>query len=442
MGRIALAKRGGKDTLSPALSFRGRLLAALLLILVVPIGAIGVLLFALPGESREGISDARLAGALPAVIAGYDERLDQARAEATTMAMDPVFARALAEGDRPRIETELRKRRPLFAEVHGPNGQLLASVGVVDPIATASVRARADGRLLGRIVVSELGAEAFVDRVARETTLEAILVEGDEAISATVDAGDVKFGSKVPASRDISLPDGKFRARVVELPDTRRDLRLALLGPRGAAKLSGGQAAVGVLLGIFVLVALGLIVPLLRQLQLTHEKTAEEAGTDPLTGLANQRRLHETIEREIRRSGRFGRPLSLLMLDLDDFKQVNDAHGHLRGDEVLREVAALLVGESREVDEPGRYGGEEFVVVLPETTTEGAAEMAERVRARVEDEIVHTPGGKTLTASIGIATLPTHAADYRGLIAAADSALYGAKRQGKNRVFTANGGNA
>jgi diguanylate cyclase (GGDEF)-like protein len=171
-----------------------------------------------------------------------------------------------------------------------------------------------------------------------------------------------------------------------------------------------------------------------------HELVSEQALTDELTGLANNRAFRETISREAARAERFGHELSLVILDVDDFKQVNDRHGHLQGDEVLRVIGTILQSEPRAIDEAARYGGEEFVVALPETGSEGAIELAERIRTRLEQEgIMAVDGGDPLrvTASFGTATLPDAAGNIRELFEAADEALYEAKRQGKNRVVTA-----
>ena len=171
-----------------------------------------------------------------------------------------------------------------------------------------------------------------------------------------------------------------------------------------------------------------------------HELVSEQAVTDELTGLANARAFRDLAEKEVARAARFGHTLSLLMLDLDDFKQVNDTYGHLQGDEVLRTLGRILDSESRGVDEPARYGGEEFVIALPETDLEGAVELAERVRTRLESqEIARLDGGGVIrvTASVGAASIPRSAHDLRDLIAAADAALYRAKAGGKNRVETA-----
>jgi diguanylate cyclase (GGDEF)-like protein len=171
-----------------------------------------------------------------------------------------------------------------------------------------------------------------------------------------------------------------------------------------------------------------------------HELVSEQAVTDELTGLPNHRAFREAMAKEAARAQRFRHDLSLLILDIDDFKQVNDTHGHLQGDAVLRAVGRIVDDESREIDEPARYGGEEFVVALPETSLEGALEVAERIRSRIERQairLVQGPGKLTVTASLGAATMGPAAEDVNSLIAAADEALYAAKRAGKNRVVSA-----
>jgi diguanylate cyclase (GGDEF)-like protein len=171
-----------------------------------------------------------------------------------------------------------------------------------------------------------------------------------------------------------------------------------------------------------------------------HELVSRQAVTDELTGLSNQRRFRELMAKEDERAHRFGHDLSLLLLDIDDFKRVNDTHGHLKGDEVLRLVGRVLDEESRGIDEPARYGGEEFAVALPETGLAGAVEVAERIRSRIESQRVPGVDGADLlrvTVSIGAASIPASADGTRDQIAAADAALYEAKRAGKNRVVTA-----
>ena len=164
------------------------------------------------------------------------------------------------------------------------------------------------------------------------------------------------------------------------------------------------------------------------------------ASTDPLTQTLNRRALMERLVSEIERARRYALVLTLLMLDLDHFKAVNDTYGHLLGDRVLREVSRILQREARTVDVVARFGGEEFVVVLPETSEEGAIAFAERIRLRIAecgiqcDDRLDTV---SLTVSIGVASFPSARVDSaEELIARADEALYRAKASGRNQVCT------
>ena len=172
-----------------------------------------------------------------------------------------------------------------------------------------------------------------------------------------------------------------------------------------------------------------------------HETVQRQAVTDELTGLFNHRRFQEVMTQEVERARRYGQEMGLIMLDIDNFKRVNDTYGHLQGDMVLREVARVLRQSSREIDEPARYGGEEMAVALPQTDLDGAYRFAERVRRRIEAlELPLLDGDGTLkvTASFGAASLgPAPATDKDALVAAADAALYRAKRSGKNRTVRA-----
>ena len=161
------------------------------------------------------------------------------------------------------------------------------------------------------------------------------------------------------------------------------------------------------------------------------------ASTDALTGCLNRRALHEKLERELDRARRYNLVLTILMIDLDRFKEINDSHGHLAGDAVLRQLGDILRHEARSVDIVARYGGEEFVIVLPDTAMEGGMIFADRVRARVADHLFNSSAGSLrVTVSVGVAMFPDQGLETAdAVISQADAALYRAKAGGRNRVM-------
>ena len=166
-------------------------------------------------------------------------------------------------------------------------------------------------------------------------------------------------------------------------------------------------------------------------------RLTRQAHTDALTGLANRRALTTRLEDELQRAGRNGTSLSFVIADIDDFKPINDNFGHQMGDDVIKAVAAVLAGAVRETDLPVRFGGEEFVLVLPGARLGNARRTADAIRTAIAELEVPNPRGEPVrvTASFGIAEFPTYATP-EALLAAADAALYQAKRAGKNRVAT------
>ncbi len=169
-----------------------------------------------------------------------------------------------------------------------------------------------------------------------------------------------------------------------------------------------------------------------------YSDAREQSIRDGLTGAYNHRHFQESLQREVGRAERQGRTLSVLLLDIDDFKAVNDRYGHPVGDAILERIVAEIRSEVRgDMDLVARYGGEEFAVILPETPIEVAAEVAERIRRRIDERLFRPPEAEDVirvTVSIGLAAYPNDASNKKELIERADAALYRAKRGGKNAV--------
>jgi diguanylate cyclase (GGDEF)-like protein len=182
----------------------------------------------------------------------------------------------------------------------------------------------------------------------------------------------------------------------------------------------------------------------LRRLEEANRQLREMAVQDSVTRLYNHAYFHETLGVETERAQRYARTLSLIMLDIDGFKAVNDTHGHPFGDQVLRGLAQILRSSLREMDLAARYGGDEFALILPETSGSGAGIAAERLRSRVEREVFSDDRGTSahITVSLGVATFPHDAENHQEMVKRADRALYSAKAGGGNRVGFAAGSQA
>jgi diguanylate cyclase (GGDEF)-like protein len=232
-------------------------------------------------------------------------------------------------------------------------------------------------------------------------------------------------GSPPPAGRGVTLPLARQMRVRAYLPSSVESHR------QNAAYLRVAEAGLLALLALMLLTLI-LARPLLRAFRWTEEQ-ASEARVDALTGLANRRALEEILAAEISRAQRFAHQLAVVLLDLDRFKEINDSFGHAAGDGMLRAVSRLLTSLARQGDTVARWGGEEFVVVLPETDLAGARRFAERLRRTIE---AHAVGDLTTSASCGVATmLPEDSVEE--LLGAADQALYRAKSNGRNRTESA-----
>ncbi len=176
-----------------------------------------------------------------------------------------------------------------------------------------------------------------------------------------------------------------------------------------------------------------------QELEVANRKLRKLSITDGLTELFNHRHVHELLHEEFERSRRSGEPLAVVMIDLDRFKAVNDTYGHPTGDVILYETARIIRETAREIDMVGRYGGEEFIAILPNTAEEEASKFAERVRAAVEGYVFRDEANEVrMTASSGVASFPGIDSDTpEALLKRADEALYVAKESGRNRVVRA-----
>lgn len=166
-----------------------------------------------------------------------------------------------------------------------------------------------------------------------------------------------------------------------------------------------------------------------------HDNTMKLAITDGLTGLYNHRHFQEVLEKEVSRATRYNDPFSLLIIDIDNFKQVNDRYGHQFGDKVLKQLSEILMSSCRDSDTVARYGGEEFAIILPKVDSTQATLLTQRIKKDIKHKSAALMEGKSpLTVSIGIATCPADDPSRQGLIEKADKALYTAKARGKNRA--------
>jgi diguanylate cyclase (GGDEF)-like protein len=236
--------------------------------------------------------------------------------------------------------------------------------------------------------------------------------------------------------KDPRVHDGSI-ATVVAFPLSCRGRRIgALIGLDRVASTREPRLAAVVLRSVRVLlepVAVALDNAVLL-------KRAEALSvTDDLTSLYNSRYLNQVLRRESKRASRNGRPLSLLFIDLDGFKAVNDAHGHLCGSRALVEAAAIIRTSARETDVVARFGGDEFALILPDTGAEGALAVGERIRERLAAHAFLAVDGLDihLTASVGVATQPEAANSSQDLMRAADAAMYQVKDRGKNGIRAA-----
>lgn len=287
---------------------------------------------------------------------------------------------------------------------------------------------------LDREGLLEIVARAAADGVRADAARVQVVVDGREEVAETgmTDRFDVllrRAADRATDGREVLLSDGDQHALAVVMHAA--DLAGTVVVARDDVPFTSADAEMVGYLSGQAAVSLENVG--------RHEEAEREAHTDSLTGLANRRRFDDMLASAVDAAERDGRPLSLLALDLDHFKSVNDEHGHGVGDEVLRATAHVLHDAVRGGDVAARLGGEEFAVVMPRTDVEGATILAERLRLAVADLRVPAPDGRDIrpTMSVGTATVAGPSIDAPALVAAADGALYAAKRGGRNRTVSA-----
>ena len=268
-----------------------------------------------------------------------------------------------------------------------------------------------------------------------ERELDTALIPHMQAIAGWVTARREEFASA--DRRADTRVSSESAASVIAFPLVCRGRCIgALIGLDAAASSREPRLAAGLARAIQVLLE-----PVAAALDSTlHLQRAQALSvTDDLTHLYNSRYLTEALRRETKRASRSGRPISLLFIDLDGFKAVNDNHGHLRGSQALVEAAAVIRGSARETDVVARFGGDEFAVILPDTGTGGALAVGERIRERLAAHpfLAAEQLNLHVTASVGVATLPDVASSADELVHAADFAMYEVKHQGKNGIQVA-----
>ncbi len=293
------------------------------------------------------------------------------------------------------------------------------------------------GKVLAHVTVGLALGDAALARIRKLTPLPrgaAVLLVRKQVVVAG------PFAGRRAVVRDggLELGSTSFAARTAPIPDT--GISVAAVEPLASVTTSSSAYARRTVVAaiLTLLIAVGLAIRFARPVARTFGELSDQAQHDPLTGIANRRALDARLEEELDRARRHGTHLGFVLIDVDNFKQFNDRYGHQCGDEILRVFAALLAGSVRELDLAGRFGGEEFALVLPGTPVVGACVLAEQIRETLGALEVEGPAGEQLriTASFGAAAFPS-CATIEELIEAADRSVYEAKRLGKDRVIGA-----
>jgi diguanylate cyclase (GGDEF)-like protein len=399
--------RNAQRQASPGFGLRLRLMLTLAAVAILPLAFVSYVIVRDEVGNVTRTIDFEVRDAALAAQARFNRLLDRRELHAVAAASSPPLQGAIRSNAKQKL-SRLARQNGLLLEVRGHlYGQRLANA------VTARIPLVSGGRTIGAVIAQLPANAATLQRLAES------------------DTHDVRLAF---AGLGASPPSSQSRGTTLAL-SPRIGIRAYLPHSVEASRRNVAYTRVTVA-GLLALAALMLLTfvlarPLLRAFRWTEEQ-ASEARIDSLTGLSNRRAVEEILAAEISRAQRFRHDLAVVLLDLDRFKEINDSFGHAAGDVMLRAVSVLLTSLARQGDTVARWGGEEFVVVLPETDLPGARRFAERLRRTIE---AHPVGEMRTSASCGVAAmLPDDTVDE--LVGAADQGLYRAKSNGRNRTET------
>ncbi|MGZ5359832.1 MAG: GGDEF domain-containing protein [Solirubrobacterales bacterium] len=422
------------------MSFGKRLALFFVLIALVPTLALVGILVLVNEDSRRGKADASLAAGVKTALALHQEQAAAASPEGRALSGDPQLSAGLESSSAAELSAFAARavgERGLEAvEVRDALGKTLAAAGNPDAVAWAPIELTRGGEVRGGLAVSVTSAQEYASEVARLTGGKVVLSR--DGVPLVADVPPPAAPPAIGETKDLEIDGADYRGHLLELSRDGGE-RLLLLGPARAGDLLGLDSPAFALLAGFLLLGMAFAYGLARTLTFLHDRVSEQALTDSLTGLWNRREMLQRLAQEVDRAQRFGHELSMLVIDIDNFKRINDSLGHPQGDEVLKAIADTVRETTRSIDVGARYGGDELALILLETGPEGALILAERLRERIEARKVPRTGGGTMdvTVSIGVATLPYAANGSDELIEAADQALLRGKRSGKNQTRVA-----
>ena len=405
--------------------------APIVVLFVIVAGLLGWMLARLTTKPLQELSDA----AMEIASGRYDTRIvvppsgEVGRLAIAFNAMTDEVSNYIDALERSR--DELRRNLTRMGDTLSSTHDMNKMLAVILETAMATLRAEAGALMLYTANREELYIKVGRELGDRFDQAHARVKVGDGVAGAVGRNGEALHGTVGDKPGELRLAAGEPRARaIIAVPLKAHGRTLGVLNlydKVGASQFDDNDVATIRSFANQATVAIDNV--------LLHQESQRLSITDGLTGLWNYRYFQMTFDKEIERASRFARPLSLLMLDLDKFKAVNDSYGHQRGDSVLIELATRIKGAIREVDTLARYGGEEFVLILPETDTTGAEQAAEKLCELVRQRRFGNTNEETLklTVSIGVAVYPDHASTPGLLVKAADTALYAAKESGRDR---------